>query len=1028
MDTRNRKTKTTDPIELKKKPRNELVGQIELLCKQNAELHSALDEKEAYLESLKHLGAILEESIFEICVFDKRTLGIIHANKPAREKLGYTMKELSRLGISDLKKEFDEARFVRMIEPLREGKADKIEYSASHKRKDGTTYPVEVHLQSSTFNKTPAFVAVILDISKRIHAEDRLKETLGQLSKINRYESIIGIVTRTVHRSINFKTVMENAAHAVHKNMDLAKYVAIYLVEGSEAVLHAHRGLPEWFVEKASRIQFPRGTTWQTIIQGKTAYVPDTDEDKHMGQAGFELGIRSYVSIPLKNEGKVQGVLNIFTDDRNSFRADELRLLDIVSRQIEIAINNARFAESLINSEKALEEKISALSKKESYEKMINTIAGSVHSSVDFDEVLQLTKNGFKQNIKNADFFGVYFVEGSEAVMKTCYGFEEGFLKRVGRVPYPRGFTWRAIIDGKTRIVSDTESDDVIGPAGRQAGIRSYISMPVKSVGNTIGCISLASKSPDAFDREEQTLLESIAEQIGVALLNAKYVREIESNEKRLKALVGSVDEIVFEFDEQGTYLGIWTENEKLLVRPKNELLGRRISDFFDAGFSDSLTVAIKRVLRNRKSEVVELNIPLFGRDRCFRCRINPIFSSDGIPETVSMLARDITESKALETQLFRSQRLESIGKLAGGIAHDLNNILQPILMSAQLLNSRITDEKARNWLRILDQSAQRGADLTKQILSFARGLESRKQPFDLMYLVRDVEKMLTETFQRSINLHTEFEDGLPPVFGDYTQISQVFMNLCVNARDAMPEGGDLTLSIRRIRTGEDGSPGFLKSEYGEYILIAVSDTGSGIPPEHMERVFDPFFTTKEQDKGTGLGLSIVYGIVKDHDGFINVESRVGKGTTFTIYLPVIDSPASDRKTEELYPKAPAGNKELILVVDDESTITDMTKTILEEYDYKVLVAHNGEEAARVFLSRKDEIYAAIVDMMMPVMGGKAAIRILKNARPSLKVVAMSGYQREHELVDLKEGDVDAFLPKPFSAETLLRTLGDVLH
>jgi nitrogen-specific signal transduction histidine kinase/CheY-like chemotaxis protein len=392
------------------------------------------------------------------------------------------------------------------------------------------------------------------------------------------------------------------------------------------------------------------------------------------------------------------------------------------------------------------------------------------------------------------------------------------------------------------------------------------------------------------------------------------------------------------------------------------------------------------------------------------------------------MLARDVTESKALETQLLRSQRLESVGKLAGGIAHDLNNILQPILMSIQLLNSRNTDEKSRAWLDVLDRSAQRGADLIRQILSFARGLEIKKQPFDIKYLVKDVQKIIDETFPKLISLHTEIEDGIPPVFGDYTQLNQVLMNLCVNARDAMPEGGSLVISVKNIKAGGEESPAFLKPGYRQYTVIEVSDTGTGIPPEVMNNIFDPFFTTKVSDKGTGLGLSIVYGIVKDHDGFINVESRVGKGTAFTVYLPVIDSPSADRKPDELYPNAPAGNKELILIVDDESTITDMTKTILEEYDYKVLVAHNGEEATKIFLTHKDEIYAAIIDMMMPVMGGKTTIRILKKESPSLKIIAMSGYQREHELVDLKEAEVDAFLPKPFNAEKLLQTLSDVMH
>lgn len=472
MDSDSRKTITPDSDELTKKTKKELVKQIELLYKQNSDLQTALEEKETYFESLEHLGTILEESVFEICILNRKTLRFIHANKKARENLGYSMKELSGLSVFDAKKEIDKAQFNLMIGPLREGQTDKIEYTAFHFRRDGTSYPVEVHLQNSTFNMTPVFVGVILNISRRTQAEDRLKETLERLSKIHRYETVIGIVTRTVHNSVTLKTVMDNAVQALHQNMDLAKNVLIHLVEGSEAVLHAHRGLPEWFVARMRRIQFPRGATWRTIIQGKTAYVPDTDADQYMGPAGLELGIKSYVSIPLKNDGRVVGVINICTDVKNAFRADELRVLDIVSRQIEIAINNARFTESLIASERALEDKISILSKKESYEKMINTIAARVHSSVDFDEVLRLTSNGMRQNIKKADFFAVYLVEGNEAVMKTAYGHDESILKKVERIPYPKGFTWGTIIDGKTRLIPDTDQDDALGPAGRQAGIR----------------------------------------------------------------------------------------------------------------------------------------------------------------------------------------------------------------------------------------------------------------------------------------------------------------------------------------------------------------------------------------------------------------------------------------------------------------------------------------------------------------------------------------------------------------------------
>ncbi len=945
----------------------------------------------------------------------------------------YTMDEFEDLRLFDVKKEYDEEHFNQILEPLHNGTLDKLEYCTHHSRKDGSIYPVEVHLQKSIYNQAPVYVAVCLDISKRQYAEDKLRETLTQLAKINRYETVIGIVTRTVHKSIDPRSVMENAVQALSQNMEAAKNVCIYLVEGGEAILYAYRGYPEWFIDRVRRLQFARGFTWRTIIEGKTTYVPDTDSDRVMGTAGRELGTKSYVAIPLKNEGRVVGVININSTVKNAFRADELRVLDIVSKQIEIAINKAKFTESLISSEKALEEKIEILTKKEQYEKIINTIASSVHSTVDFEEVIKLTVKNTRQNIRNADMLAIYFVEGKKAVMKASYGHPDWYNERVHSIPYPKGLTWKTIIDGKTNYVHDADQDSAIGDSGKEAGIKSYISMPLKSSGDTIGCITIASLRKNAFTKEEVSLLESVAKQIEMALLNAKYVDEIKSNERRLKALVGSADEIVFEFDEQGTCLGIWTENEELLVKPKEELLGGRIHEFFEKEMADSFVKAIRRVIKKQKFEIIEYTLELKNGERCFRARINPITLPYKKTKTVSILTRDVTESKALESMLLRAQRLESVGKLAGGIAHDLNNILQPIMMSVQLLNRRIDDEKSEKWLGILEESTQRGADLIKQILSFARGLESRKLPFDIKYLVKDVEKILNETFPRSINVHTNIKDNLPRITADYTQLNQVLMNLCVNARDAMPDGGDLYITVGSIRSNDKDIPTFLKSvtdEYliDEYLIIKVTDTGTGIAPNVMERIFDPFFTTKEPDKGTGLGLSTIYGILKEHDGFINVDSRMGEGSTFTVFIPVIKTTEETHLPGEIYTEMPNGNGEVILVVDDESTITDMARSILEEYDYKVLVAHNGVEATDIFLTHKDEIHAVIVDMIMPVMGGKTTIRNLKKECPSLKVIAISGYQKEHELIDIRDADVDAYLPKPFNAVALLQTLNQVIH
>ncbi len=1012
--------------ELSGKSREELISVIKSLSEENRRLGSRVRELDSELNHLTHLGSIIEESTFEIFVLDKKNLRFIHANKKTLENLGYTAKEMHSLSFYDVTKS---GSTDKNLGPLRSGMAPKAGFTTYLFRKDGTCYPVEMHVRQTECCGTKAYGAVAFDVTRLLDAEDKLRETLDHLSKINRYETVIGIVTRSVHKAVDLRTVMENAVQAIRQNMRTVNHVSIYLAEGSVAVMHAHRGYPEWFIKRAGRIQFPKGAVWRTIIDGGTLYIPDTDDDLHIGQAGRDLGIKSYVIVPLKTSGRVLGALCIATDAKNTFRSDELRVVDIVSRQIEIAMGNARFVESLIASERSLRDKIEKLSKKESYEKIINTITRSAHSSADLGGILEFTVSSLRQIVTKANYICIHLAEDNSAVLKASSGHDEEYLEKVRRIPYPRGLTWSTITSGQTSLCIDIdkEIDPPIGPAAKALGVKSYLSVPIRSVASTAGCITLMSHRKNAFSPREVSLLESIAEQIGLAIVNARYVQEIETNERRLKALVGSVDEIVCEMDGNGTYLGIWTDNDRLLVRPKEEMLGRRLAEFYPAGFASKMTDVIRRVISTRKSESAEYKIATDSGERTFRVRVNAITSGGLRQGTASVLFRDITDGKVLETRLLRSQRLDSLGKLAGGIAHDLNNILQPIMMSIQLLEGKTTDTQSRKWLEILESSARRGSDLIKQILSFARGLESSKQPLDMKDVVSDVEKLVRETFPKLVNIHVDITDDLPPVLADYTQINQVFMNLCVNSRDAMPGGGDIFIKARMLRAGRENLPSFFDPGHREYIEISVSDTGTGIPSEDLDRVFDPFFTTKGLDMGTGLGLSTSYGIVKDHEGYINVESKIGKGTTFTIYLPTIESEDMEGSARGLYSGIPHGKGELILVVDDESMITDMARSILEEYKYRVLVASNGKEATEIFLTRKDEVYAAIVDMMMPVMGGKATITTLKKECPALKVIAISGYQREHELVDMHDIEVDAFLPKPFDAETLLQTLSQVL-
>src|SRR3990170_1561010 len=344
--------------------------------------------------------------------------------------------------------------------------------------------------------------ALTAEIAERKQANEVLRETLAHLSKKNRYETIISTVTHDVHQSINLQEVLENAVESMSENIELVGHIGIYLVEGEEAVLKAQRGLTDRYIKQAERIPYPKGATWETIIKGKPSYVADTNQDTVIGPAGREMGIKSYLSMPIHFEGKTAGCINITSLQKNAFDEEELKLLEIVAKQIGVAINNARQAEKLRRSEEALRENFAQLTKKNSYEAIMSAVTRGVHQSINLQEVLENAVDAMSKNINGVGHVAIHLVEGEEAVMKAHRGHPDWFVERVRRIPYPKGFTWNTIIEGKTRYCPDVDQDTFIGPAGREVGTKSYLSIPVLNEGKTVGCINVHSFQKNAFDEE----------------------------------------------------------------------------------------------------------------------------------------------------------------------------------------------------------------------------------------------------------------------------------------------------------------------------------------------------------------------------------------------------------------------------------------------------------------------------------------------------------------------------------------------
>lgn len=479
--------------------------------------------------------------------------------------------------------------------------------------------------------------------------------------------------------------------------------------------------------------------------------------------------------------------------------------------------------------------------------------------------------------------------------------------------------------------------------------------------------------------------------------------------------LVRGLDDTILYWNKSAERLYGWTADEAI-GRNAHELINDRSAEFAEA----------KRELMARGEWTGVLRqIARDGRRVVTECRWTLVRNEAGDPESVLAINTDVTDRRNLEQQFLRAQRLESIGTLAGGIAHDLNNVLAPVMMSLDLLRD-LAGPQGHDLIENLRSSVGRGADLVRQVLSFARGLDGRKERVDARTVVREIEPVLRETFPKRIEIAVDVPDAPACLMGDATQLHQVVMNLAVNARDAMPKGGQLRIVVSR----EDLSgPAAVRLGLapGRYVRVAVADTGAGISPEHQEIIFEPFFTTKDVGHGTGLGLSTVQSIVRGHDGAIQLQSELGKASVFTCWFPMVGADDEQPSAPNPARRLPRGDGEFILVVDDEPSIRAVADRILTRHGYRVVTAANGQEALAQWREHRGELDAIITDVAMPGMDGPELIAALRADGADLPIIVASGYVTDEGAGRLLEVATEFFVSKPFTAETLLTTLRGVL-
>jgi PAS domain S-box-containing protein len=654
----------------------------------------------------------------------------------------------------------------------------------------------------------------------------------------------------------------------------------------------------------------------------------------------------------------------------------------------------------------------------------LNTISEAVNRAIEINYLLQNVLQEISR-VLEVDYGWIYRLVDNRLILSAQRGAEE---LKAPIIP-----TGAEIASGEYSWVREPRIQKIPKKrAGsredrRFRGIEAWASVPIMMKDQFFGTIVVASRNSEAFSNKQLELITSFSNQIGVAIENATLFERLRKSEERYMDLFEHSPDMYHIVNREGIIVSCnYTEAERLGYR-KEELVGQPVTKLYPATYHAEARALLDEIFANSreikgleeqmvhsKGELIEVSLST-----------SLIYDESRKPILMRVVARDITEKKKMEEKIFHAQRIDSIGNLAGGVAHDFNNILTSILGSTTIMKRKM--KKNDPWFRfvdIIETAAKRGASFTRQLLTFARKNNVQFRPVVLNDIIEETLHLFEHSTDKTISVKNILTTETCLVNGDDGQIQQSLLNLLINARDAMPDGGLVSVQSEKINfdTRTDGAIG--ESRTGEYVAISVTDHGMGMERQTQKRIFEPFFTTKDQGKGTGLGLAVVYGVVNSHNGFITVQSEPGIGSQFTLYFPLLKE--SDRTIHSLKTQKLERGHEKVLVVDDEQNVAEVIGGMLSTLGYTVTIAESGKKA--IALYKKNPHYdIVILDMNMPVMGGKETYARLKAIDPEVRIIISTGYSNKG-FDFLPSGDSSsAFLQKPYQLEELSRVLRAVM-
>ncbi len=845
-------------------------------------------------------------------------------------------------------------------------------------RRDGSLIHVTLTSIQSDISQTDATFA-ITDITKSRGAEQELFWQNRELTAFHRISEVM--LSGESEQSI-FDTIARETSGMTDFPM-----VSIELCDFNRALMvyRGAYGIPLHEMPSPFEVPMDVSLSGQVAYSGELLVENNVAERREYAAPILRiLGVQTFVCVPIKSEGQVVGTLS---------------LAHRVSIEVEPRVIKA--ATSLANYLANLFDRLHAREAARRSEAELATVYDRVPSVLClFDEQLQIVRANhaasefashrlhLAKNLRIAELFHTNPKHNAECTNSTaCLGCN---LRRVLIETLTTGKSLRQVKMTKTVTRDGQDSPVVLLVSTERIQFDDTVRVLI--------CLEDITKSVRADEqiRAQAALLDITRDAI--------LVRDFS-------------DRIIY-WNEGAHQLYGWSPDEAK-KRTSSEML--QTADPFEA------TRALNAVQQQGEWTGELKQKSRSGLELTIQSRWTLMREADGKPKAILIVNNDVTEKKKLESQLLRGQRLESIGTLASGLAHDLNNVLAPIMMAVQFIKDNAEDDSMKACFQTLETCSRRGADIIRQVLMFARGVEGQRILLNPKHLIQEMQRIARETFPRSIEVATSISKQPCILLGDATQIQQVIMNLCVNARDAMPQGGTLTIGLGKTELDAAGAKIHPKAKPGSYVVISVADTGTGIAPELLDKIFDPFFTTKPLGQGTGLGLATVLGIAENHGGFVHLETQLGQGTKFLVHIPAAPGESEANGAGAGEAETLRGHGELILVVDDEPAVRRLASAILVRQGYRTLTAAEGREGLAIFQQNRAEIRLVVSDVMMPQMDGPGMLRGLLQMQPNLKSIVITGLGEEHRVAEAKAAGANAVLHKPFTADQLLTHVRQLL-